>query len=113
MLMLSYVKVTMSVIAWIVELSTLKILFVYRVWLKGFEFWRPRLGRTSDFGTPKLGQIYIYIFLYLVTLKILCVQLKRLKSLNFGGPRLGETPILKPQILLGLVYFSYLPIPKI
>ena len=61
---------------------------------------------------PNLVKV-MFFHIYLVTLKISCLQLKRFKSLNFGGPRLGETPILEPQILLGLVYFSYLPIPKI
>ena len=57
--------------------------------------------------------VKFYLFLYLVTLKISYVQLERLKKLNFGEPRLGKTPILEPPILLGLVYFSYLPKPKI
>ena len=38
---------------------------------------------------------------------------KVLKSLNFGGPVWGGTVIVAPQFLLGLVYFQYLPIPKI
>ena len=63
---------------------------------------------------PNFVKIMFFSHIFsLVTLKISCLQLKRFKNLNFGRPRLGETPILEPQILLGLVYFSYLPIPKI
>ena len=67
------------------------------VWLKSFEFWRPRLGGTSHFGTPKFGQILFFIFSFV---EISCVQLKRLKSLNFGGPYLGETLILEPPFFV-------------
>ena len=79
---------------------------VKKFWILAASF-----GRTSDFGSPKLGQILSF-FIYLVTLKISYLQLKRLKSLNFGGPRLGQAPILEPPTLVGLVYFSYLPIRK-
>ena len=41
---------------------TPKNYFFLSVWLKTFEFWRPRLGETFHFRTPKFGQILSFFY---------------------------------------------------
>ena len=53
---------------------------------------------------------FSHIFSYL---KNFMPPAQKVQKFKFWKALFGETPILEPHILLGLVYFSYLPIPKI